>query len=195
VRTALALAVLAVLSGCGGAPSPGPGGNVPADPRALAQGLIPTPIGFRPAAREPAGACSPGRLQGRYRAHVELFARRRAVAVPAGIGLKAARLEYGRVVSAACRAVARTLDPAGVVDSDRELTLGALFAVWGERLSRTRLLSFRCPVSVFVGGRRVTGDPAAVVLRDRAQVVLECGGYIPPHTTFLFPPRQPLSVM
>src|SRR5690242_18162125 len=33
VRTALALAVLAVLSGCGAAPSPGPVGNVPADPR------------------------------------------------------------------------------------------------------------------------------------------------------------------
>jgi hypothetical protein len=83
-------------------------------------------------------------------------------------------------VSASCR----TVDPAGGVHSDCERTL---FAVWSRSRARG-LLSFRCPVSVFVGGRRVPGEPAAVVLHDRAQAVLECGGYVPPHTTFLFPP-------
>ena len=166
------------------------------DPRvAIERGLIPTPIGrgpeFRPAARVPASGCARGALSGRYRAHVEVFGRRRAVVIPAGIGVGAdARHEYGRVVGAGCRAEARTLDPSGVVHFDREdLRLGDLFAVWGQPLDRARLLSFRGEVSAFVGGRRVAGDPARISLRDGAQIVIESGGYIPPHPSFRFPPR------
>ena len=111
--------------------------------------------------------------------------------IPAAIGVAAdARREYGRVVDADCRADARTLDPSGVVHFDRDdLRLADLFAVWGQPLGRARLLSFRGAVSAFVGGRRVTGDPADISLRDGAQIVLESGGYIPPHPSFRFPPR------
>lgn len=166
------------------------------DPRvAIEHGLIPTPIGrgleFRPAARIPASGCARGTLSGRYRAHVEVFGRRQAVVIPAGIGIGAdARHEYGRLVDADCRAAARTLDPSGVVHFDHEdLRLGDLFAVWGQPLERARLLSFRGEVSAFVGGRRVAGDPAQISLRDGAQIVIESGGYIPPHPSFRFPPR------
>ena len=37
-----------------------------------------------------------------------------------------------------------------------------LFSVWGRRLGRGRLLSFRGRVAVFVDGRRFRGDPGAV---------------------------------
>jgi hypothetical protein len=139
----------------------------------------------------PASGCAPGALAGRYRAHVELFGRKQAVVIPAGIGVgAAARRQYGRVVGADCRADARTLDPSGVVHFDRDdLRLGDLFAVWGQPLGSARLLSFRGEVSAFVGGRPVPGDPADIVLRDGAQIVLESGGYIPPHPSFRFPPR------
>jgi hypothetical protein len=166
------------------------------DPRvALEQGLIPTPIGrgpeFRPAAGAPASGCEPGAVAGRYRAHVEVFGRKQAVVIPGGIGVGAnARREFGRVVDADCRAAARTLDPSGVVHFDRDdLRLGDLFAVWGQPLDRARLLSFRGEVSAFVRGRRVSGEPASIALRDGAQIVLESGGYIPPHPSFRFPPR------
>ena len=69
------------------------------------------------------------------------------------------------------------------------LTLGDFFAVWGQPLTRRRMASFRGAVSAFVDGRRVAGDPAAIPLRDGAQIVLQVGGYIPPHRQFLFPPR------
>ena len=209
------LVALALCAGCGGGQqgtrgdagaSPSGGGQAPAnsvprtpagiDPRvAIERGLIPTPIGrgpeFRPAARVPASGCARGALSGRYRAHVEVFGRRRAVVLPAGIGVGAdARHEYGRLVDADCRAAARTLDPTGVVHFDREdLRLGDLFAVWGQPLDRARLLSFRGEVSAFVGGRRVAGDPAQISLRDGAQIVIESGGYIPPHPSFRFSPR------
>jgi hypothetical protein len=141
-----------------------------------------------------AGAgCSPGAVAGRFRAHVELFGRRHAVVVPAGIGVAAPlRREYGRIVGAGCRARVRTLDPSGVVTFDRGgLRLRDLFAVWGQPLGPRALGSFPGPVSVFVDGHRVAGDPAGVPLRDGAQIVLESGGYIPPHRSFRFPPRGP----
>jgi hypothetical protein len=214
--TAAGLVALALCAGCGGgehgarsdAPAAASGGGAQApargvprtpagiEPRvAIEQGLIPTPIGsgpeFRPAARVPDSGCAPGGVSGRYRAHVEVFGRKQAVVIPAGIGVGAvARREFGRVVDADCRADARTLDPSGVVHFDRDdLSLGDLFAVWGQPLDRARLLSFRGDVSAFVGGRRVTGDPAGISLRDGAQIVLESGGYIPPHPSFRFPPR------
>jgi hypothetical protein len=158
---------------------------------------VPTPVGrgprFIPASRPPLPAlCEPGPLEGRARAHVELFARRRVVVVPAGIGLgRPLRLRHGRVVAARCRAEVGTLEPTGVLELDGEgLRLGDLFRVWREPLGPRRLLSFRGPVSVYVAGRRVEGDPRDVPLADEDQVVVEIGGYVPPHRRYLFPPRR-----
>jgi hypothetical protein len=193
-RTAAALVALGLCAACGDEGTPETPRGI--DPRAaLEQGLVVTPIGagpeFRPPAGRPAVGCARGALRGRFRAHVEVFGRRRAVVIPAGIGVGAdARREYGRVVGAGCRADARTLDPSGVVHFDRgDLRLGDLFSIWGQPLDGGRLLSFRGDVSAFAGGRRVSGDPADIALRDGAQIVLESGGYIPPHPEFRFPPR------
>ncbi|MDA0161579.1 hypothetical protein OM076_14980 [Solirubrobacter ginsenosidimutans] len=191
-RTIAALFALALCTGCGQTPvAPEPG----LDPAVAArEGLLPTSIGRGPEFVPAAGAvgpCSAGAVQGRYRAHLELFGRRHAVVIPAGIGLRPplAR-EQHRIVDASCRGVARTLEPTGVIDFDRTgLTLGDLFAVWGEPLSSRRMAGFAGPVSAFVAGRRVSGDPASIPLRDGAQIVLQVGGYIPPHRQFRFPPR------
>ena len=188
-----ALALVIVVAGCGGAPARAPEPTV--DPALAAEhGLIPTAIGrgpeFHPPARVPAD-CEPGPVQGRFRAHIELFGRRQAVVIPAGIGLAPpfAR-EHHRIVDARCRAEIRTLDPAGVVEFDRsDLQLRDLFEIWGEPLGPRRMAAFRGEVSAFVGGKRVTGDPAEIPLRDGAQIVLQVGGYIPPHPSFTVPPR------
>jgi hypothetical protein len=169
--------------------------DAPVDPRAAASAaLIPTSIGrgpeFQPSARVPTSGCAAGAVAGRFRAHIELFGRRQAIVIPAAIGLAPPlRRESGRVVAARCRADMRTLDPTGVVQFDRgDLHLGDLFALWGEPLDGDRMLSFRGAVSVFVAGKRRSGDPADVPLRDGAQIVVESGGYIPPHPSFRFPP-------
>jgi hypothetical protein len=149
---------------------------------ALAAAPIPTPVGAGPRFQPPAathGICVPGLREGRFRAHVELFAQKRVVVVPRGIGLRDG-----------CRARVRTLDPTGVLQFDRPgLTLGDLFAVWGRPLGARRLLGWRGRVTAFVGGRRVPGPVTEIPLRDRAQIVVEIGGYIPPHSTYLFPRR------
>lgn len=180
---------VAVLAGCGAS---APQWTPPPPPRIDDPSLIPVAVGptraYTPAARAPAEACAPGPVRGRYRAHVELFAHRHAVVIPAGIGLRHPREnDLGRIEQARCRAPIRTLDPTGVVEFDRaDLRLSDLFAVWGQPYDDERLLSFRGPTEVFAAGRRVTGD---VPLRDRAQLVVELGGFIPPHRSFNFPPR------
>lgn len=113
-----------------------------------------------------------------FAVHIELFARRRVVIVPPGIG----------VGPRDCTYPLHTTAPTGVVHvARRGLTLGDLFRVWGRRLSSSALLSFRERVSVFVAGRRWLGEPGAVPLTRHAEIVLEVGGYVAPHPSYLFP--------
>jgi hypothetical protein len=150
--------------------------------------LVPTPIGVGPRFHPPPGVhgtCIPGPLLGAPRVHLELFANRRVVIVPAAIGLRGARLRFGRVTSARCRARVWTTDPSGVVSFERGTLLGDLFAVWGEPLD----LGFHGTVSSFRNGVRVRGDPRSLELRDGDELVLEIGGYVPPHRSYRFPPH------
>ena len=117
-----------------------------------------------------------------FRVHVELFAARKVVVVPAGIG----------VSTRGCRYPLRTRTPTGVVEvaSGPPRTLGDLFRVWGRALGRSRLLSFRGRVLTFVNGARFRGDPRELVLTRRLQVVVEVGGYVAPHAGYVFPRRR-----
>lgn len=183
LKAALPLALL-LLASCG------------AETQQTDPSLVPTPIGkgadYRPPAKLPLPElCKVGPVQGAFRAHLELFARRRAIVIPAGIGIgPPAKERLGRILDARCRAETRTLDPTGVVDFDRDdLTVGDVFRVWRERLEPTQLLTFEGAVRAYVGGGRVSGDPRDVRLFDGAQIVLESGGFVPPHRSFRFPPR------
>jgi hypothetical protein len=153
--------------------------------------VVPIPIGpgprYRPAAAardgRPVGQLTCGPAGKTFRIHLELFANRRVVIVPPGIG----------VARSGCVYPARTSTPTGVVEIERgaKLRLGDLFRIWGRRLGAHALLSFRSPspVRAYAAGRRVAGRPADLRLTPGAQIVLELGGYVPPHPTFLFPKR------
>jgi hypothetical protein len=153
--------------------------------------LHPWPIGagprFHPSAPmrsgEQVGRFQCGHASARYAVHVELFAHRRVVIIPAGIGR-----------GPGCTYPLRTTTPTGVVEvASRTATLGDLFRVWGRVLGPRRLLSFRSAAGTlaFVAGRRVAGDPRAIRLRPRMQLVLEIAGYVPPHPSYLFPKGTP----
>jgi hypothetical protein len=142
--------------------------------------VYPWPIGVGPryhpsAAGRPTSSlrCATG---GRtFEIHVELFADRKVVVVPAGIG--------------SGRRCLSTTEPTGVVHvaAGGRYTLGDLFRVWGRRLTPTALLSFGGRVRVYLGGRRLRGEPGAVPLTKHAQIVVETGGYVAPHPSYLFP--------
>lgn len=162
----------------------------------------PVPIGptpeYQPPARWPlAGAAAFGGLRGgiqsRTRVHLELFANRLVVVVPGGIGVSGGRTTlYGFVSDALWTAPAWTVEPGGVINLARPgMRLGEVFAVWGQPFGADRLLSFSGEVRTFVNGVERAGDPAAIRLFDGDQVVVEIGGYVPPHASFTFRPLPP----
>ena len=123
-------------------------------------------------------------------AHVELFAHGRTVLLPPGIGTAPPRRADGAYVRGGrCRYPLWTDEPTGVVALRRPgLTLGDLFAVWGRDLTRDGAAGFDGRVTVHVDGRRQGGDPRAVALGPRSQVVVQVGGpLVTPHARYTFP--------
>jgi hypothetical protein len=119
-----------------------------------------------------------------------VFANRRVVLVPAGIGIaKPLRRSGGDVVARGCSYAARTRTPTGVVEvrRDARLTLADIFAIWGQPLDPQRLAGFRGRVRAFVNGKPWRKAIGAIPLRRHGEIVLEVGGLVPPHSSYLFP--------
>lgn len=166
-------------------------------PRKLLQQARPIGTGrrFHPSATGPVVGPCKRRLGRRFGAHVEVFASNRVVLLPAGIGTLPPRSwSGGRVLSARCYGDLVTLDPTGVVHvrPGIKLSLSALFHAWGQPLASSRLASFSAPfghrVIAFVNGRRWHGRPGSVPLLKHAEIVVEVGPLVPPHTSYTFPP-------
>ena len=180
-RRALLLACAAALFGCGetAAPAPPPA----AAPIGTTRNHRPPPLSSATRRGLPVGRLSCSRADPpRYGVHVEVFAARQVVIVPAGIGV--APPHRGRppyVRSGRCSYPLRTREPTGVVEvaSGARVTLGDLFDVWGRTL-RAR--------HVWVAGRPWRGDPRAVPLRAHAQIVLSDDARVPVHASYVFPP-------
>lgn len=192
----LALAA-AALGGCGSDAERRPDAGLPRGGDIVAVGVGPR---FHPPSLSAAAArgapihgltCATRERGRRFGVHVEVFAERQVLIVPAGIGVAPPRLEDAPYVRAGrCSYAARTREPTGVLEiaPGRPLTLGDAFAIWGQPLSRDALTGFTGPVEAFVGGRPWRGDPAAIPLRRHAQIVLEVGPHVPPHARYRFPP-------
>jgi hypothetical protein len=176
-RAAVVKNLCAILAACACAGSAG------------AAAPIPTRIGAGPRYQLPAASAavasarSIGRLgciksrETRQLAHIELFADKLVLLLPAGIG-----------IAHHCSYALRTTDPTGVVEfvAHTRPTIGDLFKVWGQTLSERRLASFRGEIVAWVGGERWHGDVRAIPLLRHSEIVIEIGGYVPPHTFFLF---------
>lgn len=188
MRRATALVLLA-LAGCGGEPS-----DEPLPPQAPGVGrgerFRPVSLHARAAAGRPIRGmrCSSGKAAV-HGVHLELFAQRRVVLVAPGIGIAPPRTRRGAYVTRGrCSYPATTREPTGVIEVKRPLRLGDFFAIWGQPLSRQTMAGFEGRVRAYVGGRRWMRDPRAIPLTRHAQIVLEVGGYVPPHATYGFPP-------
>jgi len=206
---AAACALVAAVAGCGAAPDrPAPSEGVASAGRAAPERLPPRPVptghgaafrlpprGARAARALPiGGAVCRADVGPRVQAHLELFARGRVVPVPPGIGIAPPLRRDGAYVRAGrCSYPLRTTEPTGLIElrPRRGATLGELFAIWGQPLSRTRLGPFRAPagqsVRAYLDGARWRADPRAIPLRRHAQVVLALGPPVPLHARYMFP--------
>jgi hypothetical protein len=189
------------LAGCGGTAHRPPSGSLAGLPRAD----HPVHVGVGPRYRLPGLSRAVGSRRvvdglrctlahpAQYGVHLELFAHRLVIPVSAGIGVAPPVRRAGAyVLSGGCEYPLRTLEPTGVIRIDRGLprvpALGALFALWGQPLSRSALAGFNGRVLAFVNGRAWRGLPGAVPLRRHAQIVLEIDGALLPHPRYEFPP-------
>jgi hypothetical protein len=188
-----------------------PFADLPADERPLAAGRgvayrLPAvspavaqraPVAGLDCGSPPAARLHSGRgtgVSGTHAVHLELYAKRLVLPVPAGIGVAPPHRRRGAyVLGGACFYGVRTLEPTGLVLVEAGVrasppTVATLFALWGQPLSDSRLAGFRGRVLAFVAGRPWRGPPGAIPLTPHAEIVLEVGGYVPPHRTYLFPP-------
>jgi hypothetical protein len=183
------LVVLAVLTGCGSedsSPAP-PTSSLPAGARPIGPGPR-----FHPPLRDgvPIADCRRGGLGAREGVHLELFGDDLVVLFPAGLGTRPPRTMFGgRIERARCYGPVVTIDPTGLVllRPGTRATVGDVFALWGQPLTAGRAASFRGEVRVYVNGRRVAGEAAAIPLRRHDNIVLEVGPYVAPHARYTFP--------
>jgi hypothetical protein len=189
-----------LLSGCGAQQAPVTHGGRAGIPQSLVAGE--RPIGRGPRFQPPnlgnsTGPCL-GLLGPRRQAHVEIFGANRVVLLAAGIGARAPRrFRDGRLVHARCFGEVVTIDPTGTVyfRTGHQLTLGDLFDAWGQPLTRTRIASFGgSPVRTYVNGHARGGDPRQLPLTPNAEIVIEEGPHVPPHTHFQFLPKPPAGL-
>jgi hypothetical protein len=197
VRVVVLVTAAAVASACGSSQPPAQPPASPQIPRSLLSEARPIGTGprFTLSASGPVTGRCESSLGPRFGVHVEVFAANRVLLLPAGIGARQPWKELnGRITSARCYGALVTLDPTGLlfVRPGERLTLAALFRSWGEPLSRTRLTSFTAApgtqVAVFVDGRPWRAAPTAVPLTPHAEIVLEVGPHVPPHSSYTFPP-------
>lgn len=198
MRSAVSLLLCAVL--CGGCSTSGAGSRSPPDlTSARSVGRGPR---FRPppTSRLVARASSIDGMRCHVpmpiaaAAHVEVFAFGHVVLIPAGIGVAPPLHRRGAYVDGGrCVYPLWTVEPTGLLlmRSARALTLGQLFELWGQPLSDRRVAGFPAPassgVSVFIDGVRRHGSPSSAPIAPAAQITIEVGPYVPPHSRYGFP--------
>jgi hypothetical protein len=186
----------AVLLACGAAAAAGgcgaePDAAIVAVPVGAGQSFRPPPLSEAARAARPVAGLrcgAPGRH--RFGAHLELFARRRVVVVPAGIGIAPPHRRDGAYVDGGrCHFPLRTREPTGVIEiaAGTRASLGDLLDLWGQPLSRHRLAGFSGDVRAAVGGRAWRGEPRAIPLAPHSQIVLQVGPRVAPHPSYRFP--------
>jgi len=176
--TAAVLAIAVPVAGCGATHARRSivAGPTPTIPASILAGERPIGLGTRFTPRtvtgHPTGGCQA--KPGTHVAHVELFGANRVILITPGVG------HHGR-----CYGNAVTFDPTGTVYFRPGATLQDLFTAWGQQLSPTRLLSFTGRVRAYLDGKQVPFPPK---LTEHAEIVLEVGPYVPPHSHYTFAP-------
>ncbi len=120
-------------------------------------------------------------------AHLQVFVDGRSRALPGGIGIVDLHpiitrqgLFYGALT---CMYWLHTRAADGLLEAQapvpRRFTLGDLFAVWNQPLTRTRVAGARGPVTATVDGRPWRGDPARIPITEHADIQLAVGRPVP----------------
>ena len=138
-----------------------------------------------------------------YHAHLTLLYQGTQASVPLGIGIPGGQQDPNAQVpyisSGTCFYWLHTHDDSGIIhieapqgSASRVFTLGDLFQIWGQPISRKQIATFRIAsgsdLKMWVDGKPYTGDPSRIPLHAHGQVVIEIGApFQDPPPAFTFP--------
>lgn len=112
-------------------------------------------------------------------AHLTLIANGVQRAIPLAIGATGTEVIQGFVVNARCYYWLHTHDATGIIHVEAPvttpLTLGQLFAIWGEPLSRSNIAGFAGTITAYVDSSRYDGDMSTLVFAAHQQITLIVG--------------------
>jgi hypothetical protein len=179
-----------MLVACGGDTlvevDPGPGPEVQLV-RASTVGRSSYPLGNTPTGGQgqPISglSCISGPAPNHVHAHVSLFVKGEQIGIPAGIGITNPAVVNGYINfdPTKCFYEMHTHDGSGIIHLHANtghigpLTLGQLFDLWGQPLTRTNVAGQAGRVVVYVDQQRFDGDLRGVVLGDKTLVSLQVG--------------------
>ena len=180
-RLVLILALLALAAGAARAaarPAPWP---APSDPMARTRAA-----GLKPERYE--------HLTYHVHAHLDVFLNGAHVVVPAGIGIDTHDKRVHKFVlpdgsvawggidppcKTACISPLHTHAIDGILHTESSTakpnTLGAFFVEWGVRLDRRCIATYCKGVTVYVDGKRFTGDPRGITLTNHLEIAIVIG--------------------
>jgi hypothetical protein len=138
-------------------------------------------------------ACDNSAANYHIHAHVSLFVNGKQIAIPEAIGVKDPQIFSNFVVAASCWYWVHTHDATGVIHVEPPTqigtSLGQLFDIWGQPLSRTEVAGYQGPVTVSVDGKTYTGDPRAIIFEAHQLITLQVGTPLVTPPVYLFPPN------
>jgi hypothetical protein len=127
-------------------------------------------------------------------AHLSIFSNGQQVQVPPFIGIEPTNTYPGE-----CLYWIHTHDASGIIHVEAgamsapeggPFTLGNLFDIWGQPLTRTQVGPFKGDVSAFVNQQPYDGDLAKIPLRAHQRITLEVGKPVVPPPNYLLPPND-----
>ena len=183
-------------------PSPGP--NASEKPVALADGQAVGAPHFKPG-NTPSGGkgqavdgitCLSAEGQALHiHSHVALFDHGKLIQVPRLIGFSA----NPSLPEGGCLYWIHTHDTSGIIHVETpevqapgggRYTLGMVFDIWGEPLTRDGVAGFSGPVTAYVNGEKYDGDLRAIPLMSHQEITLEVGTPLIPPPNYTFPPND-----
>jgi hypothetical protein len=103
--------------------------------------------------------------------HLDIYVNGRHVRVPPLVGIDP---------SGGFLTELHTHDASGIIHvespTQQPFTLGQFFCEWGVKLTSSCIGRYRGPVSLWVNGTRVPGDPSRLMLAQHQEIVLAVGG-------------------
>jgi len=116
--------------------------------------------------------------------HLAIFVNGTQQTVPLGIGIPDPQIQNGFAASGKCFYWLHTHDASGVIHIEspthRTYTLGQFFDIWGKTLSSSQVGSAKGQLTVYVDGKRFTGDPRSISFTSHKLIQLDVGKVVPP---------------